>query len=75
MSFKGGGSVAAVPPSGKFVYQSRAKLVLLLNYKQKVITRRCVVFKLVTAIHGRDMEPSQYVDTECLTSSRVTNHL
>ena len=60
MSFKGGGSVATVPPLGKACVPVPRKVSVDVGLKQKEATRRCVVLRLVTGIFGRDMEPSQY---------------
>ena len=44
-------SVVAIPPLAQFVYQSPAKVSVVVELKrQNVITRRCVIFKLVTSI-------------------------
>ena len=61
MSFKGGGSVATVPPLGKACVPVPRKVSVDVGLNQKETTRRCVVLRLVTGIFGRDMEPSQYI--------------
>ena len=50
MSFKGGGSVATVPPLGKACVPVPRKVSVDVGLKQKETTRRCVVLRLVTGI-------------------------